>query len=406
LDTVLGLSVAPGAAGWVLVADRDDDDTVVDHDEFEVHTEGGMRAMCTSERVTAAVLRVQEATARDHRLNLVGLTWSDDAAAEAAVLVESLTDAGFENIVAIRFLHAAEMLARDIAPLVGYDKVAVCIVDGETAVVVTVDAGDDGEQTAVERLTDGADRADRLGQRLSTMFDRSAWSAGAVVVVGSDHDLDGLSRQLETALQVPVFTQNGTQFALARGAALASVHGAQFAGAAPVDSRSKMSDGRERPRSRSYVAAVSMLVAGAISFAASVSLVMGPRLLPEKAPGQIEQAIHKSAPVARPPAWLPTTAKAQPAQAAPEPAPTAQAAPEPAPPEDLPTAAPPEDLPTAAPPEEPPSVVSAESSDDVPADESPPPNPHPLLAKLLERLQGGPAPEEPAPAQDAPPNSP
>jgi hypothetical protein len=126
LDTVLGLSLTPAAVGWVVVEGHDADGAIVDHDDFEVHTGGPMRAVATSERVTAAVLGAQASAAqRDHRLHLIGVTWSDDAAAEAALLVESLADAGFDNVVPIQLLRAAEMLARGIAPIDGYDKTAV-----------------------------------------------------------------------------------------------------------------------------------------------------------------------------------------------------------------------------------------------------------------------------------------
>ncbi|MGH3532663.1 MAG: DUF7159 family protein, partial [Mycobacterium sp.] len=170
MDTVLGLSLTSTAVGWVLVEGRDADGTTLDHDDFEVHTGGGVRAVDTSERATDAVLRAHDVTARhDQRVHVIGVTWSDDAAAEAALLLESLAGAGFDNVVPIRLHEAADMLALGIAPVVGYDKAAVCVVDGESTTVVMVDTCDGEPQTAVKHLSGGADR---LIGWLTTMFRR------------------------------------------------------------------------------------------------------------------------------------------------------------------------------------------------------------------------------------------
>nr|WP_245604924.1 hypothetical protein [Mycobacterium genavense] len=62
-----------------------------------------------------------QTTAGDHHLRVVGVTWTDEAAAQAALLLEALTDAGFDNVVPVRLLEAVETLARTIAPVVGYE---------------------------------------------------------------------------------------------------------------------------------------------------------------------------------------------------------------------------------------------------------------------------------------------
>jgi hypothetical protein len=402
LDTVLGLSLTPTAGGWVLVEGRTADGAIVDHGEFEVRTGGGARAADTSEQATAAVLGAQAAAARrDQRLHVVGVTWTDDAAAEAALLLESLTEAGFDNVVPIRSLEAAEMLARGIAPVVGYHKAAVCVLEGDSAAVVMVDDSDGEAQTAVKQLQGGADR---LTQWLTAMFDRSSWQPAGVVVVGSDHDLDAISWRLEKALPVPVFTQSGVPLALARGAALASAQSTEFTDAPMLAS---LRESRPRPvpsRPRAYAGALTMLVAGAVTLVASVSLAVGPRLLPDKPAGPVKQVVHKSAPapVAKAPAPAPPPAKVE--TPAPRPVPEPEAPQEPV---------------VAAAPVEPQNAVSADPSTNLPPAEPapapppvapppPPENPHPLLAKVLERLHGHPAepaPEDPAPAQVPPSNA-
>ncbi|ORA36795.1 hypothetical protein BST20_14260 [Mycobacterium branderi] len=380
----------------MLVEGRHADGAIVDHGDFAVRTGGGIRAANTSEQATAAVLEAQAAAARhDQRLHVVGVTWTDDAAAEAALLLESLTEAGFDNVVPIRLVEAAETLARGVAPVVGYDTAAVCLLQGESTTVVMVDGSEDEAKTAVKQLDGGADR---LTAWLTAMFDRSTWQPGGVVVVGPDHDLDALSWQLEKALPVPVFTQSGTPLALARGAALASAQNTDFTDAPLVESIDAVTPAPAPARPRGYAGALTMLVAGAVTLVASVSLAIGPRLLPDKPAGPVKQAVHKTAPapVAKaptpPPAKVPTSAP----HAAPQPEPTQE-----------PT--------VAAAPAEPQTVVSAEQPVNVPAAEPvpappppaappPEPDPHPLLTKLLNRLHG--VPDDAAPAPAPPPPNP
>ena len=103
MDTVLGLSLTSTSVGWVLVEGRDADGTILDHDDFEVRFGAGVQAVNTSAQASAAVLDAQAAaTSDDQRLHVVGVTWSDEAAAGSALLLESLTDAGFDNIVPVR----------------------------------------------------------------------------------------------------------------------------------------------------------------------------------------------------------------------------------------------------------------------------------------------------------------
>jgi hypothetical protein len=397
LDTVLGLSLTSTAVGWVLVEGRDADGAILDHDDFEVCTGGGMRAVNTSEQATAAVLRAQSATTRaDQRLHTIGVTWSDEAAAEAALLLESLTDAGFDNVVPIRLRQASEMLARGIAPVVGYEKAAVCVLDGESTTVVMVDTCDGEQEIATKHLPGGTGR---LVQWLATMFDRSSWQPGGVVIVGADHDLEALSWQLEKALPVPVITQTGAQVALARGAALASAESTEFTDTEMDETIDRNRLERGRSPQRTYAGAMTMLVAGAVTFVASLSFAVGPRLVPDRAPRPVHQVVHKSTPpVAQAPAPPPAAVKSPTAQPAPEPTPAEEpaAAPAAVEPQSGASAEPSAALPAAEPipPPAPPQPI--------PPPEPPPPNPHPLLTKLYERLHKN----DPVPGEPPPPDGP
>ncbi len=398
MDTVLGLSLTSTSVGWVLAEGRDADGTILDHDDFGVRAGGAAGAIDTSEQATAAVLDARAAAAgHDQRLHVIGLTWSDEVAAEAALLLESLTDAGLDNVVPIRLEQACDVLARGIAPIVGYDKAAVCVRDGDSTIVVMVDTSDDEPQTAIKHLPGGPGR---LVRWLTTLFDRSSWQPGGIVVVGDDADVDALSSRLATAVPVPVVTQTGAQLALARGAALASAQSTEFTDTEILDAISRKRGERGSSRQRSYAGALTMLVAGAVTFVASVSFALGPQLVPNRADGPVREVVHRAAkpPGAQAPAPVPAVVEIPVARPAPQPAPVPE--------------------PTEAPASQPQTVASDEPAAELPAAEpvpqpapppAPPPadpNPHPLLAKLLERLHGNqnPPPDQPAPAQGAPPN--
>ena len=394
MDTVLGLSLTSSSVGWVLVEGRDADGTILDHDDFEVRPATGLQAVYTSEQASAAVLDAQAAAAgHDQRLHVVGVTWSDEAAAESALLLETLTDAGFDNIVPVRLHDACDMLARAIAPMVGYDKTAVCVLDGESTIVVMVDSCDDEAQTAIKHMSGGPGA---LVHWLTALFDRSSWQPGGIVIVGAGDDLDALSRRLKKIVPVPVITQPGAELALARGAALASAQSTEFTDEAIAETVDNWRRESSMARPNSYGGALAMLAAGAVTFVASLSLAVGPHLVPHRS--GIQPVVHRAAapaPVAivaapppsaavRPPAKQPVV-KEEPAQA-PVAAPRPVAAPQPV--AEVPAAAP------VAPPAPPP-----------PAAPPPEPNPHPLLTKLLERLHGQ-APDQQPPPQPPPPGQP
>jgi hypothetical protein len=397
LDTVLGLSLTPVSVGWVLVEGRDADGTILDHDDFHVNSGGGTRAVNTSAQTTAAVLDAQAtALSQDRRLHGIGVTWSDEVAAEAALLVESLTNAGFDNVVPIRLNQACDMLARAIAPVVGYQKAAVCVLDGDSTIVVMVDTCDDEPQTAIKQLTGGPGR---LVGWLTALFDRSSWQPGGIVIVGPDEDLEALSWRLEKAVPVPVIAQAGAQLALARGAALASAASTGF----PDTDMHQSAGAGERPNSRenSYAGALTMLVAGAVTFVASLSLALGPHLVPHRATGPVHHVAHKAATaaVAQAPAPPPAAVEVPVVRPAPPPAPVKK-------PTQAPVAAQPQMAASPEPSVQPPAVAPVPPPPPEPvAPPPPPPNPHPLLTKLLERLHGqNPPPDQPAPGQGAPVN--
>jgi hypothetical protein len=293
LDTVLGLSVTPNALGWVLAEGHGADGTIRDHRELELRSDGGLPAVSTAEQVADEVIRVNALAAESgQHLRVIGVTWNDDASAQAALLLESLTDAGFDNVVPVRWLEAVETLARAIAPVIGFEQTAVCILERDSSTIVMVDAHDDGAQTAIKRVSGGFDG---LTSWLTGMFDRDGWRPAGVVVAGSDTDITALSWQLEKALPVPVFAQTMAQVTVARGAALAAARSTEFTDEQLVARVDVPVVAPGRPRQLSYAGAVTALAVGAITFVASLSLAVGLQLAPKEA-GTTKHVVHSPTP--------------------------------------------------------------------------------------------------------------
>jgi hypothetical protein len=294
LDTVLGVSVTPTTVGWVLAAGHGADGTILDHHELKLRGGRGVRVLSTAEQVADEVLRVDAmASANDQRLRVIGVTWNDEASAQAALLLEALTAADFDNVVPVRFLEAVETLARAIAPVIGYEQTAVCILEHEWATVVMVDTNDGETRTASKHVRGGFDG---LTSWLSGMFDRNGWRPAGVVVVGSDLDINALSWQLEKALPVPVFAQTMAQVTVARGAALAAARSTEFTDEQLVATTSEPTPAPVRPRQLSYAGAVTALAAGAITFVTSLSLAVGLQLAPDNASGTTNHTVHTPTP--------------------------------------------------------------------------------------------------------------
>ncbi len=329
MDTVLGLSLTPTTVGWVLAEGHGADGTILDHQELVLCTDRGVRALSTAELVADEILRVDAlAGASERRVRVIGLTWNDEASAQAALLVEALTDAGLHNVVPVRLLEAVETLALAIAPVIGYEQTAVCILEHERATVVMVDTHDGDTQTAVKQVRGGFDG---LTSWLSGMFERQGgWRPGAVVVVGADTEVNGFSWQLEKALPVPVFAQTMAQVTIARGAALAAAKSTEFTDQQLVARvREPAAAPAARPRQLSYAGAATALAAGAITFVCSLSLALGIQLAPTSGSAPAKPVVHAPPPqiaeavapaVAPPPAAAPPApqSKAPAGQPAPE----------------------------------------------------------------------------------------
>ncbi|MCP9275065.1 DUF7159 family protein [Mycolicibacterium arenosum] len=416
MDAVLGLSMTPTSVGLVLVEGHEADGATMDRDAFEVRT----GARHTSEQAAEAVRRTEaQAADRGVRLHSIGVTWSEDADDQASALMRSLSESGFDNVVAIRMPEATEALARGIADVIGYQTTAVCVIEPDTVIALVVHAGEGGAvQTVVNHAID-TDAS--LISWLSSVFAKADWQPEALVVVGSAGGFDEFIPLLEDALSVPVFSPEEAELALARGAALAStstldVSFDDFAVAPrePAQRRS-VADRRLSPQT----GAVALLVAGVVTFVVSVSVAVSLQFSPREEPAGVSPAgAVAEPPVARPsPPAAPPRAVSTPPAAPVLPSPPPEAPPLPVAPPPVVEAAPVDPvLPEA--PVEPPYVESPEIA---PVDGAPLPGPaavpqqsaavappvvipvqppkKPLHTRILDRLRGigQPDPEDYAP---------
>lgn len=216
VDAVLGLSMTATSVGLVLVEGQGADGATMERDAVDVR-----RGMRSADEAVAVVHRM-EAAADDRgvRLHSIGVTWSDDADDQASTLLRSLAQSGFLNVVPIRMPEAAEALARGIADVIGRRTTAVCVIEPDAVFVLIVHSGALGSvRTAMNRAIA---TEQRLISWLSSIFARAEWTPEALVVVGSAGGFDDLLPLLEDALEVPVFSPDEAELALARGAALVS----------------------------------------------------------------------------------------------------------------------------------------------------------------------------------------
>ncbi len=426
MDAVLGLSVTPSAVGLVLVEGQDADGATMDRDAFEVGFRGRSSAVQTSEKAAAAVMRSEAiAATHGHRLHSIGVTWSDDANAEASLLLKSLTDSGFDNVVPVRMPEATEALARGIAEVIGYETTAVCVLEPETVITLIVHIRDGSVQTAVNHaiVTE-----EELIRWLSGVFTRADWQPQALVVVGSGGD-DELMPILEDALSVQVFAPAEAQLALARGAALASAQSVDLVFSDDAHHYAHDHD-EDRPvahrrKQLAKTGPLALLVAGVLTFTVSASVAVSLQLAPKKdaataepqpaakvSPETPAAVSHLQPPVSIPPAPMvevlpPSAPEAPPVEVAPPPVPSEPVPVEP--PAGIPEApvtlagAPPAD-PTDAVAAPPPHEGAPPPPDQLAPQVAPAPVERPgIMSRIRDRLRGDRDEGQPAPELAPPP---
>lgn len=304
MDTVLGLALTPTTIGWVMAEGQVEDCPSVYGDELGVDRDGpGLDAVSMATSVSTAVARARTmVAARGGRLHGVGVTWSDDAAVAAALLLEALADAGFDNVVPVRFSEAAASLTGGVSRR--GDRTAVCVIEPGLATLVLLGGSGDDDPIVTASPIGGTDD---VTDWLAGAFASASPRPDVLMVAGSMRGMDRLGRRLESKLKMPVFVQAGAQQALARGAALALAPHADLT-CPPVEGVTiGLDTGPARPMSLSYAGALTMLAAGAVTFvvslSAALSLQLGPtRDVPDVRPSERVTVARVAVPAAAPPA--------------------------------------------------------------------------------------------------------
>lgn len=281
MSAVLGLSMTPTAVGLVLVDGDGADGTTKIHDTFEMRR-GGYSQVTTSAFVAEALSRAR-ALADGQHVQSIGITWSDDAAVEASLLLDSLMESGFDNIVPVRLPEATEAFARGIGRVIGTDVTAVCVVEPDIAAVLVVNPIDYRAQTT-ER--DQLQSNDDLVDWLAEVLEREGWQSDALVLLGSVGELAKVARRMEHILGIPAFAPAEGDLALARGAALASTKGPFDAAMVSLARPSLPAAPAQRSRLAKMwlkqTGPIAMLAAGVVTFVVSTSLAVGIETLPDR----------------------------------------------------------------------------------------------------------------------------
>lgn len=311
MDTVLGLALTPTTIGWVIADGQPGAPTVAGDEVAVAQGDAGLDATQLAASAAAVATRARTMlTARGERLHGVGVTWTDEAAVGAALLLETLADAGFDHVVPVRFSEAAESLTAGIGPRC--DRTAVCVVEPGLATLVLLD-GTGAEDPLVTACPIGG--TDDVISWLADALGAGRGGTETLMVAGSMRGMDRLGRRLESKLSMPVFVQGGAQQALARGAALALAPHTELAGSSGATGWQIAGGGSRRAMSLSYAGALTMLAGGAATFVASVSAALSLQLTADRDVPNPQPPAHVT--VAR--VAVPTAAPAPPPPAAPDP---------------------------------------------------------------------------------------
>ncbi len=219
MDIVLGVSMAPSAVRMVLVEGQNADGVTVDQDDFEIDAGGS-----ASDRVVSAILGTRESAQQGgYRLASTGVAVPDQV--QATLLRDALTGRKVDNITLVSAFLAAAALAQTVAAAIGYARIALLLVQPDSASLAAVDAAD-GSISDVHRAVLPADDDAAIAEltALAAAAGRLSPRPNGMLVVGAGVNVGMLKPALEAATPLPVSVPEEPETALARGAALASAH--------------------------------------------------------------------------------------------------------------------------------------------------------------------------------------
>lgn len=220
------------SVGWVLLDGQGPDAATLDDDAFDVQSGGDAASGGTSPHAAAARGAQAIATASGYKVGAVHVTWTPDVEAGGTALLKSLSELGFDNVVAIPLSQAAQAWGIETGRANEHHKTALCVLEPDAATVMVIATGAGTVRTAV---IDNRETTDDLLERLRTVFRKDGWLPESVHLVGSRIDLDEVAEPISAALPLPVSDTVDTQLALARGAALTTVDHAGTGSSEPAE---------------------------------------------------------------------------------------------------------------------------------------------------------------------------
>jgi hypothetical protein len=229
VETVLGLSVTSNSVGWMLLNGPGVDAAMLDQGVFDVSAgsvdDGDISKCLTAVRGIQAI-----AATSGHELKSIGLTWTADAAATVNLLLTSLPDLGFDNVVSVPLSEAASTWAHAFSAALGFERAAVCVVEPSGATLLSFADGEVRTFATHMRESD-----DGLGRWLKDAFEVNHVDPEHLFLIGSRGDVELISGRLREALDMSVVTTKEAQLILARGAALMVRSNAEAVAVPPSD---------------------------------------------------------------------------------------------------------------------------------------------------------------------------
>lgn len=217
MDISLGVSMTPKAVRMVLVEGENAKGVTVDHDVFEVASDG--TSATAPERVLSAILGTRESAEEGgHRLVSTVVAWRNHD--DAAALRDALGACNIDDVMLISELHAASALAEAVGTAMGYERTALIFVDADTATLSVVETADGSIIRVQEVDTSDEGALATLTSAVAGLEHLDAPPQG-VFVVGSGAGVSMIKEQLAGATFLPVSAPDEPELALARGAALA-----------------------------------------------------------------------------------------------------------------------------------------------------------------------------------------
>ncbi len=226
MEIVLGVSMTPTTVRMTLVEGTKADGVLIEQDVFDVTALDGAATSSASDQVIGAILGTQEgALVAGHRLMSIGVTWSNHA--EAAALRAELENRGIDDVLLVSELHAAAALAQAIGRAMSFGKIALMLVERDTATLAIVETADGSVVKIVSHDLRSPDAIAVLAEAVISLEAEQSLAQG-MFIVGSGAEVTAVKAHLQDLVSIPVIAPEEPQLALARGAALASANAPRF----------------------------------------------------------------------------------------------------------------------------------------------------------------------------------